>query len=149
MIDNYINHHLKLNVSDYIRPVCLPDSFESDHIDDPVTITGWGKTWAYSTFIFDSLTVCIKRTINNLNLILKAGERSPVLLKARLKDTTSWRCSKMLPNYFDTDSVICIDGLHYDSKSTNPCEVIRRTHFDIFMQTNGIRMIIDRIINLK
>jgi len=82
-----------------------------------------GKTWAYSIFIFDSLTVIIKRTINNLNLILKAGERSPVLLKARSKVTTSWRCSKMLPNYFDTDSVICIDGLHYDSRSTNPCEV--------------------------
>ena len=27
---------------DYIRPICLPDSTDPDHVGDSVTLTGWG-----------------------------------------------------------------------------------------------------------
>lgn len=36
---------------DYVRPICLPNySDTSDHVGDPVTLTGWGRFSDSETF---------------------------------------------------------------------------------------------------
>ena len=49
--------------TDKIRPVCLPTSQESKHVDDDVIVSGWGRV-SDSKYCLSASTLTIKRTLN-------------------------------------------------------------------------------------